>query len=112
MSFSVPVRTSIPATQFKALNALAEQHRTTVSDLVAELVRRGMEPKQRRRGRPTTYTPEMGAQILEARRLHRSLTEIGAEQGIAATTAGTYLRRAEVEARAARLAALTESEKA
>ena len=41
-SFDLEVRTRIPVAQYKTLHALAQRYDTTVSALVAELVRRGV----------------------------------------------------------------------
>lgn len=48
--FDLEVRTRIPVSQYKTLHAVAEKHNTTVSALVAELVRRGvtMQPPTKR----------------------------------------------------------------
>lgn len=106
-AFNIPVRTELTPTQYKHLHAVATEHKTTVSALVAELVRRGLttparEPNQG--GRRSNYTTHLGEQVHEARRFHRSYQEIGAELGIAAQTAQRYMRRYEAELRTAALA--------
>jgi DNA-binding NarL/FixJ family response regulator len=47
-SFDLEVRTRIPVSQYKTLHAIATKHDTTVSALVAELVRRAMQPPAKR----------------------------------------------------------------
>lgn len=99
MGSYVDVHARIRVEDYKLLNRIATAHDTTVGALVGELTRRGLAP--RKSGRPSKYTPELGARILEARRLLRSWKEISQAEGLAYDTAQRYAARAADEQRAA-----------
>lgn len=59
-TFDLEVRTRIPAEHFKTLYTVAEESNTTVGALVAELVRRGLQPAPPETRQPWgRSTPEM-----------------------------------------------------
>lgn len=102
--FAIEVRTMIPAPQYKQLHQIATAHHTTVGALVAEIARRATAPApMRTSGRPSKYTAEAGERILDARRFHRSYSEIAAEEHIAIQTAQRWFLRAQAEARTAHI---------
>jgi hypothetical protein len=60
--FDIDVRVMLPVHEYKRLHAAATKHKTTVGALVAELVRRGLQPggapatPKRRKGKATAET--------------------------------------------------------
>jgi len=87
VDFGVDVKTRIKSTNYKVLLRTAEANHTTVDALVAELVRRAVEPKKKRNKRLTT---EQITRIQELSRLHYSDREIGARMGVSESTAQRY----------------------
>ena len=101
---TVQVRVELPASQFRALEQLADAHTTTVRSLVRECVRRQLK------GKPEALVPKephkrVGDQHLQAIRdlnaAGLSDSEIGRRLGIAHSTVSLRRNRMGLPARAA-----------
>lgn len=95
MTGYIDIHTSISTEEYKRLHQLAKDHGTTVGALVAEITHRALTPK--RRGRQSTYTPELGEQIWESRWMHRSWAQIAAEVDLSVATVRNHHARYEAE---------------
>ncbi len=86
--FGIDVKTRIKASNYKVLIQAAKTNNTTVDALIAELVRRGVEPKKKQRR--TKINAEMVARIRELSELHYSDREIGKRVGVSESSAQRY----------------------
>lgn len=92
-TFDLEVRTRIPREQYKTLHRVAEKYHTTVETLVAELVRRGLQPG------PKVFS------ITELWQAGFTDAQIAAELGMTNTAVATQRRRAGLPANKRKIAA-------
>jgi len=85
--FSIDVKTRLPRAHYKHLLAIAEANDSTVGELIAELVRRGITPKK---GAKRILTAAQTDQVKEFAALHYSDAEIGRRLKVSANTIYRY----------------------
>lgn len=100
----VTVGVTLHPDQYLVLCRIADAKSVQVHHLIEGLVRRALTPTVKtqkaqaqqtgRVGRPSKFTPELGARILEARLLGRSWSEIAAVEGVALCSAQRYAKQA------------------
>lgn len=85
MNGYLPVKVNVPLETYKGLNSIAQRRGITVGALIEVMLTR-VEPVKSRTGRPSDYSPELGAQIAEMRARNMSWVEISVKLGRAQKT--------------------------
>ena len=92
----VPVTVRLPIGFYKRLTTAADERGVTVGEIVAGLAQVGA---RKARKSTSSYTFEVGREMLKMKELNRSNEEIGRAVGVSTSTARIWLIRAEDEFR-------------
>jgi len=96
----VPVNVRLPIGFYKQLKVAADERETTVGEMVAALAQIGAKRKPvNRRDARSSYTFEIGREMLKMKELNRSNEELARSFGVSTSTARIWLIRAEDEFR-------------